>query len=180
MKVSLSLIDEKTLSELSFLVSKNLFQLFTELNVISQKICIGAYAPIAKEPIVDFLTMTDVENLTAYPAYVAEKKMMTFKMAKMSDLEVKTDFGPKILGPKKNAVEVCPDLVLVPGIAFGEKGERLGRGKGFYDRYLSHFSGIKIGIGLSVQVLDEIPMDSHDVHLDYLVTEKKWIKCKKA
>ena len=57
---------------------------------------------------------------------------------------------------------------------------RLGRGKGFYDQYLAHYSGIKVGVCFSDQIVDLVPAEKHDVNLDYIVTEKKWIKCKLA
>ena len=66
------------------------------------------------------------------------------------------------------------DLVLVPGIAFGLNGHRLGRGKGYYDRLLTGIQGWKCGIAFDWQVETEIPMDAHDVPLDSLVTPTRW------
>jgi 5-formyltetrahydrofolate cyclo-ligase len=68
------------------------------------------------------------------------------------------------------------DLIVVPGLAFDSKGGRLGRGGGFYDRFLSQLGGgraAKVGVGLDEQMLegmDEVPRDSWDVTLDRLVT----------
>jgi 5-formyltetrahydrofolate cyclo-ligase len=62
------------------------------------------------------------------------------------------------------------DLVLVPGIAFDVFGRRLGRGKGFYDRLLTGFSGIKCGVAFDVQVLPTLPAEPHDVTLNCLLT----------
>jgi len=65
------------------------------------------------------------------------------------------------------------DLVVVPGLAFDPKGGRLGRGKGFYDRFLQdkHFRGIACGFALEMQVCEKIPLLPHDKKLDMLVTE---------
>lgn len=63
--------------------------------------------------------------------------------------------------------------VLTPGVAFDRQLNRLGRGRGYYDRFLDGYQGIKIGVGFSSQVLnEEIPVEEHDQRLDFLVTEK--------
>lgn len=67
------------------------------------------------------------------------------------------------------------DLVAVPGLGFGLDGYRIGRGKGFYDRILSEVTGIKCGVGFESQVFDSVPVEPHDIHLDALVTEERWV-----
>ena len=64
------------------------------------------------------------------------------------------------------------DAVLIPGVAFGISGERLGFGKGYYDRFLAEFHGLKIGICYDFQVMDNLPVDKHDVKMDLIITEK--------
>lgn len=65
------------------------------------------------------------------------------------------------------------DLVIVPGLGFDRQGNRLGRGGGFYDRFLSEngFSGAVCGLGYEEQILDDIPAFDHDVPLDMLITD---------
>ena len=179
-KAKLSLIDETRFTEKSSLISKNLIQLMRSHNVIQDKKCIGAFAPIAKEPLWYKNLPIDIEDNTAYPAYGENSQAMTFKMARRCDLVIRKDFGFEILGPSTEAFEVIPDVILIPGLAFSEKGERLGRGKGFYDKYLSHYHGIKIGICFSEQLENEIPIEKHDIGLDYIVTDEKIINCKLA
>ena len=67
------------------------------------------------------------------------------------------------------------DMVIVPGLGFDEKGNRLGRGRGFYDRFLAHaeFKGIACGLAFEQQALEEIPVGPLDRHVDMLVTDKK-------
>ena len=66
------------------------------------------------------------------------------------------------------------DLMVVPGVAFDRTGHRLGYGKGFYDRELhaTGFSGVLIGFCFEFQLLDRLPAESHDVPVDYIVTEQ--------
>ena len=179
MKAKLSLIDEKSFTEKSSLVSKNLSLLTSSLSIIQDEIRIGVFAPIAKEPLWYLGQAAEIEKLTAYPANGADN-MMTYRMARMSDLVIRKDFGFEILGPSLEAPEVIPGVILIPGLVFTERGERLGRGKGFYDKYLSHYHGIKIGICFSEQLEDELPTEKHDVTLDYIVTDNKIINCKRA
>jgi 5-formyltetrahydrofolate cyclo-ligase len=68
------------------------------------------------------------------------------------------------------------DLIVVPGLAFDRKGGRIGRGGGFYDRFLAQqgLTAIKVGVALDEQVIaEEIPRDSWDVTLDGLVSPSR-------
>jgi len=66
------------------------------------------------------------------------------------------------------------DFVLVPGLGFTADGRRLGRGKGFYDRVLRQVRGFKCGVAFDQQVVDEIPVEPHDVRLDCILTPTRW------
>jgi 5-formyltetrahydrofolate cyclo-ligase len=65
------------------------------------------------------------------------------------------------------------DLVIVPGLGFDREGNRVGRGRGFYDRFLAHegWRGVSCGLALEDQVVDHVPMHEHDVPVDMLVTD---------
>lgn len=64
------------------------------------------------------------------------------------------------------------ELVVVPGVAYDRKGNRLGRGKGFYDRFLASIGAAKIGVGYEFQLFDEIPSEPHDVRMDMVITQR--------
>jgi len=79
--------------------------------------------------------------------------------------------------------ETCPqiplnrlDLVLVPGVAFDLHGRRLGRGKGFYDRLLAAVRGKTCGVAFDEQIVNEIPVEPHDVLLHCILTPSRWIQ----
>jgi 5-formyltetrahydrofolate cyclo-ligase len=61
------------------------------------------------------------------------------------------------------------DLVVVPGIAFDREKRRLGRGKGYYDKFLPSLRAYKAGVCFDFQVLDNIPSDAHDVRMDEVI-----------
>lgn len=67
------------------------------------------------------------------------------------------------------------DLVIVPGIAFDLRKNRLGRGKGYYDRFFSNNESIKIGVCFDFQLLENIPFSLHDMKMNKLITPKQII-----
>lgn len=68
------------------------------------------------------------------------------------------------------------DLIVVPAVAYDRRGNRLGRGKGFYDRLLAEARAIKVGVGYEFQLIDEIPAEPHDVPMDYVITQSLTLK----
>jgi len=74
-----------------------------------------------------------------------------------------------ILEPTGESYTGTLDLIIVPGLAFDEMKNRLGRGKSYYDRFLSETSGYKIGICFPFQLLPIIPADSWDVEMDNVI-----------
>jgi 5-formyltetrahydrofolate cyclo-ligase len=71
------------------------------------------------------------------------------------------------------------DLIFVPGVAFDLRGNRLGRGKGFYDRLLEKFRGVKCGVGFDEQIISGIPVEAHDARLDFILTPTNCAAVKK-
>lgn len=70
--------------------------------------------------------------------------------------------------------------LLIPGLVFNKNGNRLGKGKGFYDKTLSSYQGIKVGVCFGFQVSgDPLPTEPHDVIMDYLITESGVVDCRK-
>ncbi len=72
------------------------------------------------------------------------------------------------------------DLVVVPGAAFDEQGNRIGYGAGFYDKLLASFRGSTVAIAYEVQIVHSVPIDSHDVPVQKIVTEKRVITAQRA
>ncbi len=66
------------------------------------------------------------------------------------------------------------DLVVVPGLGFDGVGNRLGRGRGFYDRFLarSDYAGSTCAVAFEEQVVETIPADPHDIRVDMLITDQ--------
>jgi len=62
---------------------------------------------------------------------------------------------------------------LVPGVAFSRSGQRIGRGQGYYDRALAGTKSLKVGVCYSFQVFSQLPVESHDINMDVVVTDRE-------
>ena len=73
------------------------------------------------------------------------------------------------------------DLVFVPGVVFGEKGERVGTGAGYYDRFLSQCSGIlKVAFAFDFQVVKDLTQESWDQKVDWILTPQREFRSPRA
>ncbi len=86
-----------------------------------------------------------------------------------------------ILEPKavdKNKIEKNFDLILMPGVAFDRKGNRIGYGGGYYDKYLSQIkeTSNKIVLAYDFQIVNNIENEPHDVKTNYIITNNDFIK----
>lgn len=70
------------------------------------------------------------------------------------------------------------ELIIVPGVAYDKRGNRIGRGKGFYDRLLQDSHAVTIGVAYHCQLVDDIEPDEYDVPVDYVITEQGIYKVK--
>lgn len=72
------------------------------------------------------------------------------------------------------------ELIVTPGVAYDRNGNRVGRGKGYYDRLLAETRAVKIGVGYDFQLIDDdIETDVHDVQVDIIITENRHITVRK-
>ncbi len=76
-----------------------------------------------------------------------------------------------ILEPQNRPYQGGFDLIIVPGVAFDSKGNRLGRGRGYYDRFLSqHLEVKRIGICFDFQLVNEVPSEDFDIRMDEVIS----------
>ncbi len=74
-------------------------------------------------------------------------------------------------GPEYTALDTI-DLIIVPGVAFDRQGNRMGRGRGFYDRLLKTTPGaLKMGLAYNFQMLDNLPVEPHDVRMNLVISD---------
>lgn len=121
------------------------------------------------------------KKMIALPCFDADNQAYTPR--RITDIHVEIlsgKFGIREPAPTCVAIPLRDlDLVLVPGVAFARDGHRLGRGKGFYDRLLQHFTGQKIGIAFDEQIVEAIPAEKNDVRMDWILTPTQCVNCGK-
>ncbi len=158
----------------------NLIFKLIEKNFNKKKIIIASYYPASYEVnILEFLNKAEKRNFkTALPSVISTTKMC-FKLWNYHDPLSINNFG--ILEPNKKNKEIIPDLVLVPLLAFDNNLNRIGYGKGYYDRALEKIRKLKkktifLGIAYSFQKYHKIPINKKDFKLDYIFTEQGIIR----
>jgi len=120
----------------------------------------------------DIIEYLFTQNKEVAVPKIEEGIMNFYKISDLSQLE-EGYYG--IPEPVNKIIPKTPDIVIVPGVAFSLKRERLGYGKGFYDRFLND-KVIKVGLSYEFQLFDSLPVDEHDVNMNYVITESRLLK----
>lgn len=136
---------------------------------------VAVYMPIGSEidprPLLGKLTAAGVK--LALPCVLADGSMIYRHYTRGDPLE-KREFG--LLEPFHEVPEVFPTLILTPLLAYDKSGNRLGYGKGHYDRAITRLRengrAFVCGLAFHGQEVDAIPTEPHDVPLDWVVTER--------
>lgn len=117
------------------------------------------------------------KNISVQVPFIDAEKIMYASV--LNDLEELTEAPFGLLQTKelvRPAHENC-DVIFVPGLAFDRKGNRLGYGKGYYDRFLKgQKNALKIGICFDFQLLDKVPSEAYDVPVDWIISESELVK----
>jgi 5-formyltetrahydrofolate cyclo-ligase len=121
-----------------------------------------------------------LNKIVVLPAFNPHRHTMDLLKVDQPDRDLHP--GPRgVLEPdrrrcKKVPVE-CIDIALIPGLAFDEKGGRIGSGKGFYDRFIPELAVTtrKVSIAFEDQIVPLIPMEPHDKFVDIIITEARTI-----
>ena len=150
---------------------------FLEKLKVKRKI-IGGYYPYNYE--IDILRLLNELEKKKYmlslPKIRKNKQMNFYEWSFKDPLSINIYGIPEPISKKK----VYPEILLIPLVAYDNELNRLGYGGGYYDRYISNISNkkniIKIGFGFSFQKINKLPINKYDKKLDYIITEKKFIK----
>ena len=148
----------------------------------NKRLSIAGYYPSNYEvDILKFIEQAAIKKFQIALPVIGDNNSLTFKSWKYQELLYTNTYG--ILEPKRNNKTIVPDIMLVPLVAFDNKLNRVGYGKGYYDRGLSKIKKsnknmIALGIAYSSQKCSDIPVDKYDFKLDYILTEEGIINSK--
>ena len=119
-------------------------------------------------------------KLVVLPAFDPESFKM--KLMKVDALKQELIPGPRgIVEPDASKCKEVPmdriDIAIIPGLAFDEKGGRIGSGAGYYDRLIPRLAITtrKVALTFEEQIVAQVPMESHDRHVDIIITDKRII-----
>ena len=159
-------------------VNKDFFNPFVDLiksKFKKKKIKLALYYPSFFEiNVLKLLEFNYISKQSLLLPIIEDKNLMNFFSWKKNEVLQVNKYG--ILQPIKSEQHV-PNIMLVPLLAFDKNKYRLGYGKGFYDRYLNKYLKkfkkiLTIGVAFSFQKHHNLPVNSKDVKLDYILTEK--------
>ena len=140
-----------------------------ELDIYKKSNVIAMYASMKSE--VDTKELINESLLLGkkvlLPRIINKNKMIFIEVNNDTEYE-RNSFG--VLEPIGEEIKDI-DLIIVPGVAFDKSNNRLGYGRGYYDKYLSNKDIYKIGICYSEQLIDKIEVEDHDIKMDLVIKD---------
>ena len=122
----------------------------------------------------------EYNKVVVLPAFDPETLEVALLKVDSPERELKP--GPRgVLEPDPTLCKIVPidriDIAIIPGIAFDEKGGRIGTGRGYYDRLIPKLAITtrKVALTFEEQILPQVPLESHDKHVDIIITDKRII-----
>ena len=173
----------KYTSEQLALMSRELaFQLWEIPRIVAADRIMG-YLSFDKELSLDlFMEQALQQGKSVYVPYIMDRAksiIVAVELSSLEDVEI-GEYGIRVPIGRNICKPELLDVVLVPGVAFSLQGERLGMGKGYYDRFLENTTAFLLGVAMECNLLDQIPTEAHDRSVDALVTPNEVIDIKKC
>ncbi|WNS74297.1 5-formyltetrahydrofolate cyclo-ligase [Bacillus sp. DTU_2020_1000418_1_SI_GHA_SEK_038] len=172
----LSMINKPLYEQLSYKIANHLYQdkYWQEAETVG--------ITISKQPEVDTYQIIrrawEEGKRIVIPKCLPKTREMVFRTLCRFDQLESVYYG--LLEPIESETnEVSPDdidLIIVPGLAFTEKGYRLGFGGGYYDRFLTKYNGYTLSLAFQDQIMEKLPVEGHDIPVSKIITDEK-IKC---
>ena len=166
---------DATSAELRDISSKKIHQNIKQISSYANSQNIACYFPIGSEVNTHNIMLDVLEQgkILLLPKIIGDN--IEFHI--VSNLEKLEKGRFEIMEPKDSCERTKKiDCVLIPTVGVSKSGVRLGYGHGYYDRFLLSTDAMKISLTYSKQVIKSIPNDSHDIKMDWIVTEDENIK----
>lgn len=170
-------LDESDIKKKSFAICRTL----SHLPEFSECDALFLYAPIKNEADPTFLFEIAKERgiRIAFPISIKDTFELDFRFIDSLDALCVGAYG--IREPSKDAQKATftpKSICVVPALAFDPFGNRLGYGKGFYDRFLKNFSGLSAGITYRELICSSLPSEITDIPVDIIITDKESVRIK--
>lgn len=131
---------------------------------------VGAFAPLPDQVDVA-LIMSDLDRTFYIPAL--DEESGEYRLARMGESFKRSPLcGLEPVDPEFAAADEI-DVILVPGVAFDQQGNRIGPENDIYNSLLAYYDAVKIGIGVDCQFLESVPADDSDAVMDMVITESR-------
>jgi len=177
-KTMIGKIPDKELAKKTNAIEDNLFDLANFLESSIALLYVDTEGEVKTKSILQ--KCFDLNKIVVLPAFDNERYEM--KLMKVDNLEMDLISGSRgVLEPDVNRCKIVPiesiDIAIIPGLAFDEKGGRIGTGKGYYDRFIPKLSNTtrKVSLALDKQIIQQVPMDAHDKYVDIIITDERTI-----
>lgn len=161
-----TIINKKELS--TIIVDKLL-----SLDIYKKSRVVAIYNSMKDEVDTSYLIKEAIKEKIILLPKVTGNKIVFIKINKGTKY-LKSDFG--VLEPIGDIYNDIIDLIIVPGLGFDNKLNRLGFGMGYYDNFLSQEDIYKIGLCFDEQIVDSIPTESHDIKMNMIITKNRVYK----
>ena len=154
----------------NFYKSHNIMRQFLNYFAINSEDIIGVYWPINYEidtrPLISYLIRKKIKICLP----IIENKAMSFKLWMPHE---KLHYSKlKFYSPSSNSQTITPNIIVTPALAVDQEGNRIGYGKGYYDKYYkNNKSSMYIGYVYKEQILKKLPFDKHDLKLNAIVSD---------
>ena len=139
--------------------------------------CVLGFAPLGSEPDITPLLEALRAGGTAIALPRASAQTGQMELVQLTEPIAalpKDTMGVRVPASGANIPPEQVEVALIPGVAFDERGNRLGRGGGFYDRFLASASALNtIGICFDLQLLEQVPAEAHDIRVHHVSTEQR-------
>lgn len=173
MKLKRRALTDKQIQKISSVISEKIFKQREIINAASVMVYKSSFNEVSTDNIINGLF--ELNKRVSVPISNTETEAITVSYIDKHEKFLNGAYGIKEPESIKKAELSDIDVILVPGLAFDLKLNRLGFGKGCYDKLLSDFHGIKIGIAYDFQITKTVFPSPHDVPMDMIITEKRII-----
>jgi 5-formyltetrahydrofolate cyclo-ligase len=175
---SLSALSEKEIAEKTKKIENSLFEF---ANFLESKIALLYINSDNEVPAHDIVARSYQYNkIVVLPVFDTVNFTMTLMKVDYPSKDLKV--GPRgILEPDTTRCKIVPidkiDIAIIPAVALDEKGGRIGSGEGYYDRLIPDLAITtrKVSLAFEEQIIQQVPTESHDKHVDIIITDKRII-----